>query len=60
MFFCGKFGHLQKDCRRKLGLCLRCGKEGHQARDCKTERVRQTNVVEEQDIQSQAGFVEDL
>jgi len=30
--FCGRFGHIQKDCYRKLGLCLHCGKSGHMGR----------------------------
>ena len=59
-FFCGKFGHMQKDCRRKNGTCLKCGQSGHMARDCKTERVRQTTIVEEEDKELQQGFVEDL
>jgi len=57
---CGRFGHMEKDCRRKLGLCLRCGKGGHVARDCNmTERVRRVEGEEEEEKQEQ-GFVEDL
>ncbi|HEV7736321.1 MAG TPA: hypothetical protein VGO47_02975, partial [Chlamydiales bacterium] len=59
-FFCRKFGHMQKDCRRKNGTCLKCGQAGHMARDCKTERVRNTTIIEEKDEESQQGFVEDL
>jgi len=32
--FCGQFGHIQKDCYRKLGLCLHCGKSGHIGKNC--------------------------
>ncbi|HEV7738742.1 MAG TPA: hypothetical protein VGO47_15380, partial [Chlamydiales bacterium] len=59
-FFCGKFGHMQKDCRRKNGTCLKCGQSGHMARDCKTEQVRNTTIIEEKEEESQQGFVEDL
>jgi hypothetical protein len=59
--FCGKFGHIQSQCRRKLGLCLRCGKAGHSARDCKAERVRGvTREESEEEGSSKPGFVEDL
>jgi hypothetical protein len=56
---CGRFGHMEKDCRRKLGLCLRCGKGGHVARDCNmAEKVRK--VEQEDDEKTEQGFVEDL
>ena len=53
---------MQKDCRRKLGLCLKCGKAGHQARNCTEQRVRQTEIITEEgeDRTEQQGFVEDL
>ena len=69
---CDKKGHLQKDCRRKLGLCLICGKSGHNWNGCpeKKERgQRQRQVVvdkattvlkEETDTESATGFVDDL
>jgi len=49
----------QKDCRRKLGLCLKCGKAGHQARNCGEQRVRQIETTEEKEEPKQ-GFVKDL
>ena len=56
--FCGRFGHMEKDCRRKLGTCLRCGKAGHQARDCNgVEKVRE---IQEEKEQEEQGFIEDL
>jgi len=57
--FCGRFRRVQKDCRRKLGLCLKCGKAGHQARNCGEQRVRRTEITEEREEPEQ-GFVEDL
>jgi len=57
---CGRFGHMEKDCRRKLGLCLRCGKGGHIARDCNMgEKVRKIEEQED-DEKTEQGFVEDL
>ena len=51
---------MEKDCRRKLGLCLRCGKAGHMARDCNgAEKSRVVEMTEEKD-QEESGFVEDL
>ena len=32
--WCGNPGHIQRNCRRKLGLCLRCGSDRHLVRDC--------------------------
>ena len=32
--FCGKLGHMQRDCRRKHGLCLVCGSRDHQVVAC--------------------------
>ena len=32
--FCGKFGHLQANCRNRLGSCFGCGERGHFRRDC--------------------------
>ena len=58
---CGRFGHMEKDCRRKLGLCLRCGKAGHMAKDCTgTEKARVVEITEEKDQDDEQGFVEDL
>src|SRR3984885_5659762 len=57
---CGRFGHMEKDCRRKLGLCLRCGKAGHVAKDCNgPEKVRKVEIEDDEEKQEQ-GFVEDL
>jgi hypothetical protein len=51
---------MEKDCRRKLGLCLRCGKTGHMAKDCNIqEKVRKVEIEDEEEKQEQ-GFVEDL
>ena len=43
--FCGRFGHLKKDCRRRLGLCVKCGKSGHFGKDCPEKNVRGTQKV---------------
>ena len=49
---------MEKDCRQKLGLCLRCGKGGHIARDCNmAEKVRR---IEEEEEKTEQGFVKDL
>src|SRR5882757_11561120 len=32
--FCRQFGHIQKDCYRKLGLCLHCRKSGYIGKNC--------------------------
>ena len=60
--YCGRFGHMEKDCRRKLGLCLRCGKAGHMAKDCNIpERVRKVEIEDDEEKQEQGqGFIEDL
>jgi hypothetical protein len=51
---------MEKDCRRKMGLCLRCGKAGHMAKDCNgPEKVRKVEIEDEEEKQEQ-GFVEDL
>ena len=40
--FCGKVGHLVKDCRKKKakenGGCFSCGETGHRAKDCPKKR----------------------
>ena len=42
--WCGNPGHIQRYCRRKLGLCLRCGSNQHRLRDCpKPSRYSQRN-----------------
>ena len=52
---------MEKDCRRKLGLCLRCGKAGHMAKDCTgAEKARMVEIMEEKDQEEEQGFVEDL
>ena len=38
--FCGKIGHMQENCRKKLGTCFICGKRGHIARECWKSRNR--------------------
>ena len=51
---------MEKDCRRKLGLCLRCGKGGHVARDYNMgEKVRKIEEREDEE-KTEQGFVEDL
>ena len=32
--YCRKLGHIQRDCRRKNGLCLVCGSGDHQVASC--------------------------
>ena len=51
---------MEKDCRRKLGLCLRCGKAGHMAKDCNgSEKVRKVEIEDDEE-KTEQGFVEDL
>ena len=33
-YYCKGRGHLERECRRKLGLCLRCGERGHFRNQC--------------------------
>ena len=35
--WCNKPGHVEKDCWRKKGACLKCGLMGHYARACKKQ-----------------------
>ena len=46
--FCGKVGHLVKDCRKKKakmnGGCFSCGETGHMAKDCPKKRGINTSV----------------
>ena len=52
---------MEKDYRRKLGLCLRCGKAGHMAKDCNgAEKTRAVEIMEEKDQGEEQGFIEDL
>lgn len=37
-YYCEKPGHIKKDCRRLLGLCLICGSDGHQIANCDKRR----------------------
>ncbi|MFG1569941.1 retrotransposon gag family protein, partial [Staphylococcus aureus] len=37
--YCGKRGHVQKDCRRRLRICLRCGSEQHHIHNCPERRT---------------------
>ena len=36
--YCKRVGHLRKDCRRFMSLCLMCGAPDHQIRDCPQRR----------------------
>jgi len=50
---------MEKDCRRKLGLCLRCGKGDTLREIVVCREVRRIDGGEEEEKQEQ-GFVEDL
>ena len=36
--YCEKMGHIRKDCRKRLGLCLICGSEKHRVSTCPNRR----------------------
>lgn len=36
--YCGRFGHREEECRRKMRTCFRCGKGGHRAENCYSNR----------------------
>ena len=49
---CGRFGHLSKDCQRRLGLCLQCRKAGHISKNCvggNTQNVRRISEADRPD-----------
>lgn len=56
--FCGKLGHMQRDCRRKYGLCLVCGSRDHQVMACPRrllERQNDYNSPDRSDIGDASG-----
>lgn len=41
--YCHKVGHIQQECRRRLGLCLVCGSPDHRISACPKRRTLPTN-----------------
>lgn len=50
---CQKIGHLVKDCRRRLGLCLVCGSSDHYIASCPNRRTLPLNGLGSQQQQPQ-------
>lgn len=52
---CGRRGHIQRTCRRRLGLCFSCGSSTHMIKDCMSRTSRRDSGLDERRSEATRG-----